>query len=94
MQSIRIEPSWKNGKTYEYHSVIKPEREPNPSSSTIRVVTLTTEVISLPRKKRKVIHTRKSKGCHICGKDGNRCFWNSGRYKLKKRKKKKKKSRK
>ena len=67
--------------------VIESEREPDhPSSSTIIVATrtiTTEEVIASPRKKRRVIHTGKSNGCHICGKDDNPCFWIGCGYKQK-----------
>ena len=67
---------------------IESECEPDhPSSSTIIVATQTItseEVIASPRKKRRVIHTGKSKGCHICGKDDKRCFWIGCGYKKKK----------
>lgn len=55
--------------------VIESEREPDhPSSSTIIVATqtiTTEEVIASPRKKRRVIHSGKNKGCQICGEDEN-----------------------
>ena len=67
--------------------VIESECEPDhPSSSTIIVATrtiTTEEVIASPRKKRRAIHTGKSKGCHICGKDDKRCFWIGCGYKKK-----------
>ena len=75
---------WRMGKPMNI-IVIESEREPDhPSSSTIIVATqtiTTEEVIASPRKKRRVIHTGKSKGCHICGKDDNRCFWIGCGYK-------------